>query len=224
MWLLPRGSNRYRTARGRERVTRFRKCRQRFRAGQSPGKTGLMIQVHLDRTDDVTRSLPRAVLYRKRALALMFIVALAFAVRSLTANFLRAHFDDPGWFQFGSYAVFDNQARAILDRKEPLLWISDPTRTDRIIYPPGYPLWMAFIYSVTGDRSAASMQRVQLVLDSLSLLLVIGISATAFRWNVGIAAGTMAALSPLLALGGATPNADAPASWFVLGAVWCLLL
>src|SRR5712692_8287746 len=172
MWLLPRGSNRYRTARGRERVTRFRKCRQRFRAGQSPGKTGLMIQVHLDRTDDVTRSLPRAVRYRKRILALLFIVARAFAVRSLTANFLRAHFDDPGWFQSGSYAVFDAQAQDILDHKTPAFWIDDPSRTDRIVYPPGYPLWMAFIYAVTGDRSPVSLQRVQLVIDSLAVLLI----------------------------------------------------
>jgi hypothetical protein len=163
-------------------------------------------------------------LFTRRALALLFILALAFAVRSLTANFLRAHLDDPGWFQFGSYAVFDHQAQAILDRKEPLFWINDSSRTDKIIYPPGYPLWMAFIYAVTGDRSALSVQRVQLVLDSLSVLLLIGIGATAYQWNVALAAGAMAALSPLLALGGATPNADAPASWLVLGAVWLLLL
>jgi 4-amino-4-deoxy-L-arabinose transferase-like glycosyltransferase len=52
----------------------------------------------------------------------------------------------------------------------------------------------------------------------------VGIGATAFRWSVGVAAGVLGALSPLLALAGATPNADAPASWIVLGAVWLLLL
>jgi hypothetical protein len=173
--------------------------------------------------NDVTRSLPRAVLYR-RAIALLFIVVLAFSIRALTANFLRAHFDDPGWFQSGSYAVFDASAQDILDHKTPALWIDDSTRTDRIVYPPGYSLWMAFIYAVTGDRSPVSLQRVQLVLDSLSVLLIVGIGATSFGWKTGLFAGLMAALSPLLALSGATPNADAPASWLVLGAVWSLLL
>jgi hypothetical protein len=157
-------------------------------------------------------------------LALLFILALAFSVRVLTANFLRAHFDDPGWFQFGSYAVFDRQAQDILDHKTPAFWIDDSSRTDRIVYPPGYPLWMAFIYAITGDRSPVSVQRVQLIIDSLLVLLIVGIGATAYGWTVGLFAGAMAALSPLLALSGATPNADAPASWLVLGAVWCLLL
>jgi hypothetical protein len=52
----------------------------------------------------------------------------------------------------------------------------------------------------------------------------VGIGVTAFRWSVGVAAGVLGALSPLLALAGATPNADAPASWIVLGAVWLSLL
>src|SRR5262249_45068799 len=125
---------------------------------------------------------------------------------------------------FGSYAVFDRQAQDILDHKAPLFWISDPARTDRIVYPPGYSLWIAFIYRVTAERSAASVQRFQWLIDSLSVLLVVGIGTTAYRWKVGVIAGVLAALSPLLALGGSTPNADAPTSWFVLGAVWCLLL
>jgi hypothetical protein len=160
----------------------------------------------------------------QRLLALLFIVALAFAVRSLTANFLRAHFDDPGWFQFGSYSVFDRQAQNILDHKEPMFWINDSSRTDQIIYPPGYPLWVAAIYAATGNRSPVAVQRVQLVLDSLAVLLLVGIGATAFRWSIGITAGVFGALSPLLALAGATPNADAPASWLVLTAVWFLVL
>jgi len=157
-------------------------------------------------------------------LALLFILTLAFTVRVLTANFLRAHFEDPSWFQFGSYAVFDARAQGILDHKTSAFWISDPSRTDQIIYPPGYPLWMAFVYAITADRSPASVQKVQLIIDSLSVLLIMGIGATAYGETVGLLAGAMAALSPLLALSGSTPNADAPASWLVLGAVWCLLL
>lgn len=160
----------------------------------------------------------------KRVVMLFFILALAFTVRALTANFIRSHFNDASWFQFGSYAVFDSHAQAILDRREPVFWINDSTRTDRIVYPPGYTWWMAVVYKVSGDRSPASIQRVQVVLDSLSVWLIVGIGVTAYRWAIGLTAGVLAALSPLLALAGATPNADAPASWLVLGATWFLLL
>src|SRR2546423_4882965 len=158
----------------------------------------------------------------KRSLSLLFIVALAFAVRALTANFIRAHFNDPAWFQFGSYAVFDSQAQAILDHREPVFWINDSSRTDRIVYPPGYPYWLAVVYKLSGQRSPAVIQRVQVVLDSLSVLLIVGIGVTAFRWVVCLLAGTLGALSPLLAFSGATTKADAPTSWIVLAAVWCL--
>src|SRR5438132_2676183 len=116
-----------------------------------------------------------------RILFLLSIVALAFAVRALTANFIRAHFNDPAWFQFGSYAVFDRQAQDVLDGKESFFRIPDSSRTDLIQYPPGYRVWMAAIYAATGDRAPVSVQRVQLVLDSLSVLLIVGIGASAYR-------------------------------------------
>lgn len=160
----------------------------------------------------------------QRILLLLFIVALAFAVRALTANFIRAHINDPSWFQSGSYAVFDSQAQAVLDRREPLFWINDSSRTDRVVYPPGFSLWIAFIYKLSGNRSPVAIQRVQVLLDSLAVLLIVGIGVSAFNWRIGLVAGVLAALSPLLALAGATPNADSPTCWFVLGGVWCLLL
>jgi len=161
---------------------------------------------------------------RIRLLIGFAILALAFTIRGLTANFIAAHFHDPGWFQFGSYSIFDRQAQAMLDGKESFFWIPDSSRTDLIQYPPANRLWIGGIYALTGDRSAASVQRVQWVIDSFAVLLVIGIAVTAFGWNVGLTAGVLAALSPLLALYAATPGADAPASWFVLASVWCLLL
>lgn len=157
-------------------------------------------------------------------MALVFIVLLALSVRVLTANFIRAHFDDPGWFQFGSFAVFDRQTQAALDGRESFFWIPDSSRTDLIQYPPGGRAWMAFIYVVTGERSAASVQRVQLVLDSLSVLLVVAIAVTAWGWPAGWASGILAALWPLLAFAGATPNPDSVTSWLVLAATLCLLI
>jgi 4-amino-4-deoxy-L-arabinose transferase-like glycosyltransferase len=162
--------------------------------------------------------------HSKRLFALLLILALSFTVRALTANFMRTHLNDAGWFQWGSFAVFDRQAQNVLDGKESFFWIPDSSRTDLMQYPPGFRLWMAAIYRVTGNRSAVSVQMVQLVFDSLSVLLIVGIAALAYGWTVGLVTGILAALSPLLALNGVTPAADAPTSWLVLAGVLFLML
>ena len=161
---------------------------------------------------------------RRRVLGLVMILLLAFMIRGLTMRFMREHLSDPGWFQSGSYAIFDRQAQNILDGKAPIFWISDPSQTEAAIYPPGYPLWLTVVYAVTGDRTAYATQKVQWILDSLAVLLVVGIGVTAYSWSIGLAAGFLAALSPLLALNGATPSADSPTAWIVAGGVWMLLL
>src|SRR6185436_12450677 len=89
---------------------------------------------------------------------------------------------------------------------------------------PGFRLWMATIYRATGNRSAVSVLWVQMVLDSLSVLIIFGIAAVAYGWKAGIVSGSLAALSPLLAMSGATPSADAPTSWLVLAGVLFLVL
>lgn len=161
---------------------------------------------------------------QRRALALLCVLLLSFSVRALTAQFMSAHLMDAGWFQTGTYAIFDRQARDILDGRANAFWIDDPTRTEAAVYPPGYSLWLALIYGISGARSVYVVERVQWVLDALSILLVVGIGTTVYGWRVGLIAGGLAALSPLLALYGATPLVDAPTSWIVLGGVWMLLL
>jgi hypothetical protein len=162
---------------------------------------------------------------RRRALCLLLIVALSLTVRALTAQFLSERLTDAGWFQYGSYKIFDERAQSILDGKESFFFISDASRTDLIQYPPAFPVWVAFIYAVTGERSAASVLRIHWVLDALIMtLLVAGIGITAYGWRAGLAAGAFSALSPLLAFYGVTPSSDAPTTWFVLAAMWLLLL
>lgn len=160
----------------------------------------------------------------RRVLNLLLILAFALTVRGLTAQFIGAHLNDSAWFPYGIYAYFDRQAQDGLDGRASFFWIDDPTHTDSAVYPPGYPLWLAFIYKVTGTRSVVTVQNIQWVLDAFSVLLVAGIGATAFGWRAGLWAGWIAALWPLLALYGAIPLADAPTSWIVLGGAWMLLL
>jgi 4-amino-4-deoxy-L-arabinose transferase-like glycosyltransferase len=161
---------------------------------------------------------------RRRLLAVLFILALAFAVRGLTMRFIRDHLADPSWFQSGSYALFHRQAVNILDGKSSVFWISDPAQTESAIYPPGYPLALAIVYWISGERSPRAIQSVVWILDSLSVLLVIGLGVSVYNWSTGIMAGFFAALLPVLALSGATPMADAPTSWLVVAGTWLLLM
>jgi 4-amino-4-deoxy-L-arabinose transferase-like glycosyltransferase len=138
---------------------------------------------------------------------------------------MRAHLNDPAWFQVGSYAKFDRQARDILEGRQKLFWIDDATRTDLAQYPPGFPALVALIYKVTGEQSAYSVQLVLWFADLiLSFLLIAGMALTVFDRPVALASGFLVALSPLLAMYAAFPSADVPTTWFVLGGSWLLLL
>lgn len=161
---------------------------------------------------------------RKRILFFAIVFLLALSVRFLTFNFLRAHLNDPAWFQSGSYRVFEKGVSEMLDGKGRWFWIDDPTRTDLIQYPPAYPWMVAAVYRVTGQRSPAAVQLVQAPLDLIfSLLLITGLAATAYDWSSAMAASVMVALSPLLAIVGVAPSSDAPCTWFVIAGLWLLL-
>src|SRR5215210_3799195 len=95
---------------------------------------------------------------RKQLLIIFTSLLIAISVRVLTLQFMRAHLNDPAWFQTGSYAKFDRQARNILDGQQRLFWIDDPTRTDLAQYPPAFSALVALIYKVSGVRSAYSVQ------------------------------------------------------------------
>jgi 4-amino-4-deoxy-L-arabinose transferase-like glycosyltransferase len=164
-------------------------------------------------------------LNQRRLLLLLGAFILTFCVRVLTLQFMRAHLNDPGWFQVGSYKKFDNQARAILNGEQRLFWIDDPTRTDLAQYPPAFPAAVAFIYKVGGDYSVYAVQNVQWIADLIvTFVLVTGIAVTAFGWRAGIVASFVSAFLPVFAMYGAYPSADAPSTWFVLGGCWLLVL
>ncbi|HJT66765.1 MAG TPA: glycosyltransferase family 39 protein [Pyrinomonadaceae bacterium] len=162
---------------------------------------------------------------RKRLLLLSSAFLVAFCVHFLTLQFMRAHLNEPGWFQVGSYAKFDRQARAIIEGKQRLFWIDDPTRTDLAQYPPAFPVWVAVIYRFSSAPSAYAVQSVQWLVDLfVSFVLVTGIAWTAFGWRAAVAASFLFALSPVFALYGAYPSADSPTTWFVLAGCWLLVL
>lgn len=162
---------------------------------------------------------------RKRLLLVFVLLLTTVSVRILTLQFMRTHLNDASWFQTGSYAKFDRNAREILSAQQDLFWINDPTRTDLVQYPPAFPWLVAAVYKTTGNYSAYSVQLVQWFVDLfVSLALITGITVSAFGWRAGIAASLLAGVSPLLAMYGAWPSADAPTTWFVLAASWLLLI
>ena len=162
---------------------------------------------------------------RKQVVVLLLLLATTFSVRILTFMFMRAHLHDPSWFQTGSYGKFDRQARDIIDGRQNLFLITDPTRTDLVQYPPAYPWLVALIYKASGVYTAYRVQIVQWLVDLfVSMILITGIAVTAFGWRAAVAASFLAGLSPLLAMYGAWPSADTPTMWFVLGGNWALLV
>ena len=156
---------------------------------------------------------------------LFTLLLIAISVRVLTLQFMRAHLNDPGWFQVGSYAKFDRQARDILDGSQRLFWIDDPTRTDLAQYPPAFPaLWLSSTKSpvsvpLTRPRSFCGWR-----ICFYRLLLIAGIAVSAFGWRAAIASSFLVGLSPLFAMYAAYPSADIPSTWFVLGGNWLLLV
>ena len=162
---------------------------------------------------------------RKRLLLLLGAFLLTFCVRFLTLQFMRANLNQPGWFQIGSYAKFDRQAHAILDGSQRLFWIDDPARTDLAQYPPAFPAFVALIYKFSNAPSAYAVQTIVWTIDLfLSFVLVTGIAWSAFGWRAAVLASFLFALSPLFAMYGAYPSADAPTTWFVLAGCWLLIL
>ena len=162
---------------------------------------------------------------RKHVLVFFAVFAIVLSVRLLTLQFMRTHLNDPGWFQSGSYAVFDRQALAILEGTQHVFWIDDATRTDLAQYPPAFPAWVATIYKLTNQRSAYTVQTIQWLLDLvLTPLLIGGIAVTAFGWRTLTPTIAIVSLSSVLALYAAYPSADVPTTWFVLGGNWLLLL
>ncbi len=164
-------------------------------------------------------------LNRKKVLSLLLLFLIVFSVRILTLQFMRTHLNDPSWFQIGSYAKFDRNAREMLSGSQGLFWIQDPSRTDLAQYPPAFSWVIATIYKLSGSYSPYTVQLVQWLIDVfVSLLLITGIAVTAFGWRVAIVTSFLAGVSPLLAMYGAWPSADAPTAWFVLAGNWSLIV
>ncbi|HEX3280909.1 MAG TPA: hypothetical protein VHR36_06720, partial [Pyrinomonadaceae bacterium] len=72
---------------------------------------------------------------------------------------------------------------------------STTSNPDLLGHPPGYPILLSFIYRVAPESDTAT-QLLQMMLDSLSAIVIALIAFELFPAAVGIIAGFLAALAP----------------------------
>jgi len=72
---------------------------------------------------------------------------------------------------------------------------SSTSNPDLLGHPPGYPILLSFIYRVAPDSDTAT-QLLQMILDSLSVVIIVLIAFELFPAAVGVIAGLLAALAP----------------------------
>jgi 4-amino-4-deoxy-L-arabinose transferase-like glycosyltransferase len=72
---------------------------------------------------------------------------------------------------------------------------SSTSNPDLLGHPPGYPILLSFVYRVAPESDTAT-QLMQIVLDSLSVVIIVLIAFELFPAAVGVIAGLMAAFAP----------------------------
>ena len=72
---------------------------------------------------------------------------------------------------------------------------SSTSNPDLLGHPPGYPILLSFVYRLAPDSDTAT-QLLQMILDSLSVIVIVLIALELFPAAVGIIAGFLAALAP----------------------------
>jgi 4-amino-4-deoxy-L-arabinose transferase-like glycosyltransferase len=109
--------------------------------------------------------------------------------------------------------ISHRRAVRMLEGDGLLIWEDlDPAILRQIRRPPGYSIFLAAVYVLTGP-DLRSAQIAQAVFDSLAAALVAAFGMVAISWRAGAVAGVLYALSPHLALYATIVTPDAPASW-----------
>jgi hypothetical protein len=131
---------------------------------------------------------------RRHLLILVLIFCTALGVRLL--NWQTARHEA---FAVQSSVALNYKHLAGLIRANGLASLYDRSSTtsnpDLLGHPPGYPILLSFIYRVARDSDTAT-QLLQMMLDSLSAIVIVLIAFELFPAAVGIIAGFLAALAP----------------------------
>jgi len=130
--------------------------------------------------------------YQVLILALIFFTALG--VRLIN---WQSHHDEALAVQTSVALNYKQQARLIQANGFTSLYdaSSSTNNPDLLGHPPGYPLLLSALYRVAGEHDTVT-QLLQIILDSLSVVIIILIAFEFFPAAIGFIAGLLAAFAP----------------------------
>jgi 4-amino-4-deoxy-L-arabinose transferase-like glycosyltransferase len=158
---------------------------------------------------------------RRRILILALIFFTALGVRFLNWH---AHGSDVSKVQTNVTLNYKHLARLIGDNDFASLYKASSTTSnpDLLGHPPGYPILLAIIYKFAPESDTA-VQIFQMILDSLSALIISLIAWKLMPAAVGTIAGLMAALAPQFSWNSLLLLPDSLAALPVLLAVYLII-
>ncbi len=159
---------------------------------------------------------------RLKILILVMIFSTALGIRIL--NWREAR-DEVSKVQTNVVLNYKHLARLIRDNGLASLYdaASSTSNPDLLGHPPGYPILLSLIYRVAPE-SDTTTQIVQMVLDSLSAVIICLIAFELFPTTVAVIAGLMAALAPQFSWNAITLLPDSLAAFPILLAVYLITL
>jgi 4-amino-4-deoxy-L-arabinose transferase-like glycosyltransferase len=153
---------------------------------------------------------------RQHLLILVLIFLIALGVRLLN---WQGHHDEALAVQTSVALNYKHQARLIQANGVTSLYdaASGTNNPDLLGHPPGYPILLSFVYRVAESDKLA--QLLQIICDSLSVVIIVLIACEFFPVAVGLIAGLMAAFAPQFSWNSLTLLPDSLAALPILVAV-----
>lgn len=128
------------------------------------------------------------------------VICLALFLLALGVRFFHWQDNRPAFVFNGMFAEY--KAHALLlthgDLRRFLAGNDPPSDADVVKHPPGYPLFLAAVYTIFGE-SDVPLRAVHITLDATACVLLFLIALELFGDGVAVVAGLLVALSPQLA-------------------------
>jgi 4-amino-4-deoxy-L-arabinose transferase-like glycosyltransferase len=152
---------------------------------------------------------------RKQLIAVVSLVVLAAAFRIAVVHYLPNDTTDDS-------LGYEQLARNMLEH-HVYSHVSDPPYTPSLVRLPGYPLFLAAVYSVFGHTNNGAVRIVQALIDTGTCVLV---GLLAWLWQpderrkmaTAIAALALAAVNPFTTIYAATILTEVPATFLIVAA------
>jgi len=128
---------------------------------------------------------------------LLIVALIFFAALGVRLLNWQSHHNEALVVQSSVALNYKHQARLIQANGLGSLYdaSSATNNPDLLGHPPGYPILLSFIYRTAGESDAAT-QGLQMILDSLSAVIVVLLAGELFPFAVGVIAGLLAAFAP----------------------------